>query len=151
MSTGALFNKDQNNRNPVIGQAGSILSLDPQFRSLRLYIEDGRTTLDQLRADFSVSQSNPGDSSRLQRAAKKLAGFCADTDGWGFERLYRVAFGLQALLVNSLNRSHNDIFWEVLRQALAMLAALLNQCESEYRLRLAVDDLLDSFDRAACN
>lgn len=107
--------------------------------------------MDQLRADFTVSQSNPGDPSRLQRAAKKLAGFCNDTDGWGFDRLYRVAFGLQTLMVNSFNRVHNDVFWEILRQGLTMLSALLNQCESEYRQRIAIDDLLESFDRAAYN
>jgi hypothetical protein len=151
MSTGVIFNKNQDSRNNIFGRTGAVFAIDSQFRSLRLYIEDGKTTLDQIRVDFSVSQSNPGDSSRLQRAAKKLSGFCVDTDGWGFERLYKVAFGLQALLVNSFNRVHNDLFWEVLSQGLAMLTALLNQCESEYRQRIAVDDMLESFNKAACN
>ena len=75
MSTGVLFNQEHKRSDPLIGQTGSILPLDSHFRSLRRYIEDGKTTLDQLRVDFSVSQSNPGDPSRLQIAAKKLSGF----------------------------------------------------------------------------
>jgi len=150
MSTGAIFNKNQNGRSHIFGQTGSVLPVDPQFRSLLQYIEGGKTTLDDIRDDFYMSQSNPGDPSILHKAAKKLAGFCSDTDGWGFEKLYKVAFGLQILLVDSLNRAHNDCFWEALGQGLAMLSDLLNQCESDYRQRLTLAGMLDHFQEAAC-
>ncbi len=151
MSTGVIFNEDPDGRNRNSGLRGSVLPIESQYRSLLQYVESGQATLEEIRVDFSISQSNPEDLSRLQIAAKKLAGFCADTDDWGFETLYKVAFGLQVLLINSFYRVHNDVYWEILRQGLAMLSALLNQCESEYHQRLAVDDMLESFNKAACN
>ncbi len=125
--------------------------MDSQHRSLLRYVEEGRSLLQEIRQDFSRSQSNPEDSEYLRKAARRLASFSTDADGWGFDSLYRVAFGLQTLLLDSFNRFHDGAFWKALDRGVDMLFSLLDQCESEYVERLAIAELLEGFNRISCN
>ena len=151
MSTGPIINSDSRKKGSFLSQSGSLLPIDSQKRSLLQYIENGRATLREIREDFYLSQSKPDDTTCMQRAARRLALFSADTDEWGFDLIYKVAFGLQVLLVHSFNKTHDDCFWEILNQGLELLSSLLNQCEYDYRQRITVTDVLESFERAACH
>lgn len=151
MSTNVILNKNHGGRNKFFRQANAVLPLDPQHQSLLQYIDNGKAILDEVRMSVSLVQSNSGDTTNLQKSAKRLAEFCIDTDGWGFDTLYKVAFGLQTLLVHSFNKVPDDFFREILDRGVVLLSSLLDQCESEYHQRLAVADMLDSFTKAACH
>lgn len=151
MSTRAIFNEDPADQGESISQQNAVLALDVQLRSLLQYIENSRAILNEIETDFSLSQAHSGDSIILQRAAKRLAGFCMDADRWGFDTMYKIAFGLQELIEKSLARAKNNCFWETLNRGISLLSSMVNRCEYDYRQRLAVADVLDSFDRAAYN
>ncbi len=134
-------------------QSGLLLSIESQLklRTLYEYLDSCRTALEDLRRDLSLEVCDQDGSPDLQKASERLEKFYVDADSWGFNSLYEVALGLQLLLLNSADRIGHDSFREVLRRGLAMLPPLLQQCERDFCWRLAIADLLDSFDHASAD
>jgi hypothetical protein len=125
------------------------LSIESQLtlRELYEYMENSRTILKEIREDLSSLKSDPDGSLNRQKASERLARFCTEADSWGFDELYEVGMGLQMLLLNSGGRIESSGM-EALDRGQAMLLALLERCENDFRRRLALADALDCFDRA---
>ena len=139
-------------KNPISSlEPGAMLSIESQLklRALCDYVDSCRSVMDEIRRDLSLQLYEPDSPVDLQRASKRLAKLCGDADIWGFDALYEVALGLQMLLLNCDGRTRQDDFREALRRGLAMLPALLEQCEREFCWKLAISDMLECFDRAA--
>jgi hypothetical protein len=132
---------------------GVTLSLESQLklRALYGYIDSCRLTLSGIERELSFHGSNQGGSANVKRAAEGLGKFCVEADSWGFNALYEIAFGLQMLLLNKGGRIQSDNFRKTLERGLAMLSALLEQCENDFFWRLAVADMLDCLDQAGRN
>jgi hypothetical protein len=131
-------------------QCGAELSLKSQLkmRGLYDYIDSCRLTLDEIQRDLSLGQSGPEVLMNLQSASEKLERFCVEADSWGFNALFEIALGLKMLLLNLGNRSQSNGFQELLQRGVSMLSALLDQCERDFCWRLAIADMLESFDQA---
>jgi hypothetical protein len=127
-------------------QPGQILSIDSQLQIRELYefIDASRAALNDIRRDLSVLPSTSGHSCDLQKISAQLGHFCTEADSWGFDALYQVGLRLQMALLNCSSRLREDILWSTLDRPLAMLSTLLEQCESDFRWRLAIADMLDS-------
>ena len=132
---------------------GSTLSIESQLklRELYEYLEISRAILVEIQTDLSLLESNPEDPANLQRASERLESFCIEADSWGFNSLYEIGLGLQMLLINSGNHIQSDAVWDTLNRGLAMLSALLEQCEEDFRWRLAIADMLDSINQVSGN
>jgi hypothetical protein len=132
---------------------GSTLSIESQLklRELYEYLEISRAILVEIQTDLSLLESNPEDPVNLQRASERLESFCIEADSWGFNSLYEIGLGLQMLLINSGNHIQSDAVWDTLNRGLAMLSALLEQCEEDFRWRLAIADMLDSINQVSGN
>jgi hypothetical protein len=126
-------------------QPGLALSLNSQLklREFYEYLDSCRITLNLINEDLVLG--------RLEPISEKLEHFCFEADTWGFNALYEVSLGLQMLLTNSSVRLQNEGFRETLHRGLGMLLSLLEQCERDFHWRLAIADMLDSFDQAARN
>ena len=133
-------------------QAGIPLSLESQLelRALFDYVESCRKALRDIEKDLSLLETYPGSSLYWKRAAERLESFCIESDSWGFDSLYEISLSLQLLLLESESRVRRADFWEALRRGLAVLSALLDQCENDFRRRLAIADTLDCINHAAC-
>jgi hypothetical protein len=152
------INSDQNSDvRPEIGgkialfSPGFSLSVESQLklREFYNYLDICRTILGEIQANISHFETNPGDTSTLQRASELLESFCFEADSWGFNSLYEIGLGLQMLLINPGNRIHTGDFWGTLNSGIALLSALLDQCETDFRWRLAIADMLDHINRVA--
>ena len=137
----------------VFVQPGQILSIESQLklRELFEFIDTSRAVLNDIRRDLSLFPSISGDSCNLQTISVQLGHFCTEADNWGFDALYQVGSRLQVALLNCSGRLQEDILWNTLNRALAMLSALLEECESDFRWRLAIADMLDSLDQLSPN
>ena len=137
----------------VFVQPGQVLSNDSQLklRELFEFIDTSRMALSDIRKDLSFLPSTSGDSCSLQNIPARLGHFCTEADNWGFEALYQVGLRLQMALLNCSGRFHEDVLWNMLNRALAMLSTLLGQCESDFRQRLAIADMIDSLDHLSRN
>jgi hypothetical protein len=145
-------------RREVIGrsvfvQPGQVLSIESQLKLRELYefIETSRAALNDIRKDLAFFPSGPEDSGSLQKISQRLGRFCTDADSWGFDAMYEIGMRLHELLLNCGSRLREDVFWNTLNRALSMLSALLEQCENDFRWRLAIADALDSLDQLAHN
>jgi hypothetical protein len=130
---------------------GIALSVESQLKLLavREYEGNSRSILNEIHGYLSFVESNPDGPINLQKASEKLGKFCIEADSWGFSSLCEVAQGLQMFLLNSGDRTKNKSFQETIDRSLAMLSALLECCEPDYRRRLAIEDTLESFSPAA--
>jgi hypothetical protein len=137
----------------VFVQPGQVLSIESQLklRELFEFIDTSRAALNDIRRDLSFFPSPSKDSCNLQKISVQLGHFCTEADNWGFDALYQVGLRLQMALLNCSGRLHEDILWNTLNRALAMLLTLLDQCESDFRWRLAIADMLDSLDQLSRN
>ena len=133
--------------------SGSTLSVESQLklRELFEYMEASRAVLNEIQTDLSFFESNPQDFSTLQKASERLGKFCIEADSWGFNSLYEIGLGLQILLFNSSGHVQSHDFWDTLNRGLVMLSALLEQCETDFRWRLAIADMLDSINQISRN
>ena len=124
----------------------------PQFqlklKPLYEYLDSCHLTLGQVRSDLSDYYANPASSACLKRAAERLGEFCIDADSWGFDALYEVAQGVQMLLLNSGERSPGENLREALNRGLYLLSALLQRCEGDFQLKLAVGETLEYIKQA---
>lgn len=132
-----------------IAVPGKELSLEEQItlKELFAYVDFSKEILDEIRRNLSLYDANPEDHEVLRRATARLEKFCLEADSWGFSALYQIGMGLQVLLLDSAGRLQEKAFLGSVKNTLEMLAALLDQCESEYRWRLAIADTLDSLER----
>jgi hypothetical protein len=130
---------------------GTVFSVESQLKllSFREYAVVCNRSLDELREHLSFVESNPEGSANLQKASERLGKVCIEADSWGFNSLYEVAQGLQMFLLNSSKRMKDKGFRETLDLGLAMLSALLERCESDFRWRLAIAETLNRFNREA--
>jgi len=139
-----------NNSNAYQAQTALVLTMESQLRlrSLHDYVDGCRATLDEIHADLSFFESHSGDPECLRRSAERLKTFCLDADSWGFDALYEIAWRLQILMLDSGSRTKGGDYWDLLHRGLAILSSLLEQCESDFRRRLAVADMLENLDQA---
>jgi hypothetical protein len=130
-----------------------MLSLESQLklRTLYEYVESCRTILREIHVDLSLFEANPECMVYPKRASERLENFCIEADSWGFNALYEIGLGLQVLLLNASSQLQGNRFWEALNRGVAMLSALLDQCESDFRWRLAIAEVLDCFNQAGQN
>jgi hypothetical protein len=112
-----------------------------RLRSLYEYLDFCRQTLDEIPQDIA--------STDILRATERLERFCIEADSWGFDALYEIGLGLQMLLLNAGGRVHSHSFRDALRRGLSTLSALLEQCENDFRRRLATADTLDAISQAS--
>ena len=119
-----------------------------KLKPLYEYLDSCHLTLGQIRSDFSEYYANPANVACLKRAAERLGEFCIDADSWGFDALYEVAQGVQMLLLNSGERSPGENLREALNRGLYLLSALLQRCEGDFQLRLAIGETLEYMKQA---
>jgi len=129
----------------------STLSVESQLKLKELYryIDICRTLLSEIRINLSLYESNPEDASPLQRASELLESFCFEADSWGFNSLYEIGLGLQMLLISPGKRLKSEVLWDTVSRGLDLLSVLLQQCETDFRWRLAIADMLDSINQVA--
>jgi len=127
------------------------LSVESQLKLKELYqyVDICRTILGDVRASLSLYETGSEDTSPLQRASELLESFCFEADSWGFNSLYEIGLGLQMLLINPGPRVQTEAFWHTINRGLGLLSALLEQCEADFRWRLAIADMLDSINQVA--
>jgi hypothetical protein len=135
-----------NGRQSSVAQPGWLLSLGSQMKlkSLHEYIDSSREILSELDSLIWADKASPN----LKKAAERLECFCFEADSWGFNDIFDVAQGLRRLLLNSIGRSHTEGFQEAATRGLAMLSALLTQCERDFCWRMATADTLDFITQA---
>ena len=135
----------------VLDQSGRVLSIEAQIRLHELfeYVETSRGILREISGDLVLAESDSANCSVLRTASERLERFCLEADSWGFGSLYEVGMGVQVLLIDFGGRIRNPRVRDTLHRGLAMLSALLDQCESDYRWRLAVAETLDCIDEAS--
>ena len=119
-----------------------------KLKPLYEYLDSCHLTLGQIRSDFSEYYANPANVACLKRAAERLGEFCIDADSWGFDALYEVAQGVQMLLLNSGERPPGENFREALNRGLNLLFVLLQRCEGDFQLRLAIGETLEYMKQA---
>jgi hypothetical protein len=136
-----------------VDQPALVQSLESQLklRALYEYVEDSRNALNDIKMHLSMLESNPGCSACLKTASQRLGDFCIEADSWGFDSLYETSLGLQTLLLDSSGHVEGEDFWKALNRGLTVLSVLLDQCEGDFRQRLAISDLLDGTEKAACH
>jgi hypothetical protein len=130
---------DSNEGNPLDDR---ILSVESQLKLRRFYeyIDNSRAILSEVYEDFA--------SMDLKKAAGRLEQLCIEADSWGFNSLYEVGLSLQMLFLNSSARMKDSSYMATLEHGLKMLSALLEQCETDFRWRLATADMLDDLNKA---
>ena len=142
----------QGSRAPVL-PPGLACSIESQLklRELYDYVAVSQETLKELRMDLSLLESHPGSSQYLKKASERLGNICMDADSWDFNSIYEIAFSLQMLLLDSGWQEQKNGFWEAVNQGLTMISALLDQCENDFRWKLAIADTLDCIKQAGRN
>jgi len=133
-------------------QSGVVLSRKSRLTlpGLYRYLDSCRSALDEIEQDLCLKGKSEC-SADLGRASERLGRFCVEADSWAFNALYEIAFGLQRLLLSSDGHIQGRDFWEALQRGLAVLVALLDQCERDFLWRLAIADTLDHLNQAAQN
>jgi hypothetical protein len=114
-----------------------------KLRALYEFVDLCRSTLDEIERDLRHAEFGTAGLIRLRKVSERLGRFGMEADSWGFNSMYEVAHGLQLLLLHNSGRVQRDECWEALQRGLKMLEALLEHCEPDFRLRLAVADVLD--------
>jgi len=152
-----LFRRHENNfppthpddwLNSIQPESGLSFESQRQLKSLREYVNDCRTILNDIHMDLDRLRLSPDNPSILFQAAKRLGPLCLEADRWGFEPVYQLAITLQKIFLEPGSRSWNNPLSEALNKGLGALYALVERCETEFRWKLALDDTLDSLGRA---
>ncbi len=128
-----------------------VLSIESQLklRGLYEYMDSCRLALDEIRRELGLHMFEPVGRINMQGATERLERFCVEADSWGFNSLYEVAQGLQMLLLHCTGRAEVSGFRDALLRGLAMIPALLEQCERDFCWRLAIADMLEYFRQVA--
>jgi len=133
----------------VFTHPSQVPSIESQLklRELFAFVEYSREILRGICDDLFLVESNPEDETRVRKASAVLGKFCLEADSWGFSALYHIGMELQVLLVDSAGRARDAAFWNMVNRGLVMLSALLDQCESSFRWRLATTEMLESLEK----
>jgi len=125
------------------------LSVESQLklRALYEYMETSRTALNDVRKNLSLLKMYPECSEYSKKACEQLGRLCAEADSWGFDPFYQISMNMQMLLLDSSQGYQQEAFWNALNRGWSMLWDLLEQCDSDFRWRLAVADTLDCLKR----
>ncbi len=126
---------------------------DVSLSSLYSFLDKSEEDLSDLQSVLAVLNSDLRKQGILQAPARKLGRLCLDADSWGFDDLHMVARET-LFLVLDLDEGVREWSADVAAAAergLAMLSTILHECESGYRRRLAIADLLDSLSQAGKN
>lgn len=123
---------------------GFSLSFESQLKlnSLHEFAGRCRLVLSEIHKDFDDLKMDPQNPDILSNATKRLGDFCLEFDSWGFHLLYDVAFALQRILMESGYRIGSHRLCNAYSKGLAILSTLVEECEADYRKKLAVEDLL---------
>jgi hypothetical protein len=130
---------------------GLAFSIESQLklRGFYDYLDSCHGMIGEIHKDLSYADLNSASSPNLQKASEELGKFCLSADEWGFNSLYEVGQGLQRFLLNACVPAQNKRSHELIDRGLALLSALVEQCESEFRWRLVIADTIEAFNRAA--
>jgi hypothetical protein len=153
IATDLQFGKRQDKGDRTIAPTpGLVLSIESQIRLKALYdyVDACRMALDDIKADFSLLEPSPGCSASL-RVSERLQKFCMEADSWEFGSLREISRAMQMLVIESRGQVWGDDFWKALYSGLATLSALLENCECEFRYRLAAADMLDRINQIFWN
>jgi hypothetical protein len=113
-----------------------------RLKPLYEYLDSCDLTLGQIRNDLSEYKANPASGECLKRAAARLGEFCIDADSWGFDTIYDVAQGVQTLLLDSAEQFPAENLMDALNRGLNLLSVLLQRCEGDFQLKLAVGETI---------
>lgn len=114
-----------------------------QLNYLREYMGECRSVLYEIKADLWRFKKGIEGSELLFETVAKLCRFCREANVRGFSCLYQVAFELQKTLLYYGNCRNRVGFWETIQKSLVVLAALVEECEIDFRKRLAVQDAIE--------
>jgi hypothetical protein len=89
---------------PVQSESALPFRLQQQLKSLREYVDNCRSTLNDIHMDFEHFRIDPDNTSILFRPSKQLGRFCLEADDWGFHLLYDVALALQKIILECSGR-----------------------------------------------
>jgi hypothetical protein len=129
---------------------GVPLSIKSQLKLRALYefVELCRSSLDEIERDLLPIEFGPASLIRLRKVSERLGRFGIEADSWGFDSIYEIAHGLQLLLLNSGGSVQSAECWEALQRGLKMLEDLIQHCEPDFCMRLAVADVLECLEQA---
>ena len=116
-----------------------------QLQSVSEHLDWNHSALESIRAEIDNLRKDPGNREILKRLARHLSAFSMEADSWGFDAQTRVAHGMHQLILTSGSRGSTRVRADLLEEGLCMLSVLTADCEYEFRRRLAIADLLDSF------
>ena len=122
-----------------------------QLREIREYVRRCRSILDELGDNFNGFTHGPENTGFISKAAEHLGQICLDSDSWGFSSLYDIAFALQKTILESGDHEASSRFREAIHKSLALMSTLVEQCEIDFRRRLAIDYVLEGLDQASEN
>jgi hypothetical protein len=111
-----------------------------QLKSLRIYVDHCRSVLKEIDTDLRHFERNICDETMLSSIIKRLGSFCIDADSWGFHSFYDAAFRLQRLILESSGPVWSNGLQKALQLQMAKLFFLVEQCESNYRQRLVMNE-----------
>ena len=114
-----------------------------QLKYLREYVGQCRSVLDEINTDLSRLIEDPEDRGHISETVARLCRFCMEANSRGQVSLYQVAFELQKTLLHAGGCGGRAGFWEAIHRSLFILAALVEQCEIDFRRRLAVQDAIE--------
>jgi hypothetical protein len=130
---------------------GLALSSESQLKLKELYdyLDSCHHILSEIHRDLHLADFTIAGSQKLQKASEQLGKFCLKAEEWGFDSLSEVGQGLQMFLLNFRSDVQNTRFRETMDRGLAVLSALVEQCEPEFRWRLVIADTIEAFNCAA--
>ncbi len=145
-------NRQDKSDNSIALHSGLTLPIKSQIRLKELYdyVDASRKALRDIRMDFALLEPDPDCPASL-RASERLQKFYLEAANWRFDSLYEISRSLQILVIESRGRVWGDDLGKVLNDGIEMLSTLLEQCESEFQLELAIADMLDRINRVSWN
>jgi hypothetical protein len=128
-------------------------SIESQIRLRALYefVDFCHRALDEIERDLVHIEFGPAGLNLLGQVSVRLGRVGIEADSWGFNSMYEIAHSLQLLLVKNSGSVQRGECWEALQRGLEVLTALVEHCEPDFRLRLAVADVLDCISAASAN
>jgi hypothetical protein len=117
--------------------------------SLAPFLKAYEETVCQIRCMITPAGEVIADPSQLLPLAEQLGKLCQQSDSWSFEDLHKLAWAMQLLVLDLVAgfRRPAQAVAQVLRDALALTLNRLSECETRYRQRLALDDMISALYR----
>lgn len=122
--------------------------LQLQLKSLREYVNDCRSTLNDIHNDFEHFKMDPDNPFLLSGISKQLGRFCLEADSWEFHSLYNVAFALQMMILQYGGRNWSHRLCEAFDVGLDTLLDLIERCETDLRWEVALNETFECLSHA---